>query len=187
MTDPKTTKVIDVARDVFLRHGYKRVTMGDIATAAGMSRPALYLVYASKEEIFTAALDRFFVEALREVRIGLDGETAIDRKLMLAFEIWCVRTFQMVLASPDAKDLLESGHTFATELVDRNFDAFEHLVAAILKPLVKAQTRVKLPAIQIARLMVAGALGFKQTAKDVAQLRQMIAGLIAIVLASLHR
>ena len=39
---------------VFLAYGYSRVTMDDIARAAEMSRPALYLLFRNKAEIYRA-------------------------------------------------------------------------------------------------------------------------------------
>ena len=41
----KRDKVLAAARGIFLRYGFKRVTMNDIAEAASISRPALYLVF----------------------------------------------------------------------------------------------------------------------------------------------
>jgi len=55
----KRNKVLAAALDVFLRYGYKRVTMNDIAEAAGISRPALYLVFESKEEIYKSVYEHF--------------------------------------------------------------------------------------------------------------------------------
>ncbi len=43
------------ATDLFLRYGHARTTMGDVAGEAGISRPALYLVFPRNEDIFTAA------------------------------------------------------------------------------------------------------------------------------------
>jgi AcrR family transcriptional regulator len=43
------------AATVFLRFGYRKTAMEDIARAAGMSRQGLYLHYATKEELFRAA------------------------------------------------------------------------------------------------------------------------------------
>ena len=58
MSEHKREAVLAAARQVFMRYGYRRVTMGDIADAAKMSRPALYLVIPSKEEIFTAVVSQ---------------------------------------------------------------------------------------------------------------------------------
>ena len=39
---------------VFLTYGYARVTMEDIARAAEISRPALYLLFKNKADIYRA-------------------------------------------------------------------------------------------------------------------------------------
>jgi Bacterial regulatory proteins, tetR family len=58
MAREKTEHLIATARKVFLRYGYRRVTMGDLAESAQMSRPALYLVFPSNEQIFTEVVSR---------------------------------------------------------------------------------------------------------------------------------
>jgi AcrR family transcriptional regulator len=63
MAHEKTEHVIAAARKVFLRYGYRRVTMGDLAEAAQMSRPALYLVFPSKEQIFTVLIGYYSMVA----------------------------------------------------------------------------------------------------------------------------
>jgi AcrR family transcriptional regulator len=55
----KRDKILAAALDVFVRYGYKRVTMNDIAAAAGISRPALYLVFESKEDIFKGVYEHW--------------------------------------------------------------------------------------------------------------------------------
>ena len=52
----KRERVADAALIVFQRYGFARTTMSDIAEAVGMSRPALYLLFPNKEEIFAAAV-----------------------------------------------------------------------------------------------------------------------------------
>ena len=52
MGQEKDDQIIEAATSVFLRYGFRRTTMGDIAEAAGVSRPALYLRFCNKEHIF---------------------------------------------------------------------------------------------------------------------------------------
>ena len=42
---------------MFFRYGYARTTMADLASAAGLSRPALYLVFPGKAEVFQAVVE----------------------------------------------------------------------------------------------------------------------------------
>ena len=132
--EQKEAKVIVAATQVFMRYGYRRATMGDIAGAARISRPALYLIFSSKEKILTAVLARVFNAALEEIRHGLENFASAEEKLNYAFDVWCVRPFEMILASPDAKDLLQSSYESATEVTSSAAANFEALLAEMIQP-----------------------------------------------------
>ncbi len=182
MIDEKAEKVLAAALPVFLRYGYKRTTMGDIADAAKISRPALYLIFPSKEEIFSAVLEQATSNTLKEIHDNISHIDEAEDKLKQAFEIWCVRPFEVMQASPDAKDLLENGHIIAGDVIAKGLADFEKIIAQILKQLTPAKASAPVPLTQIAKILIGAMMGFKQSAKDSTQLRQMIAGLIAIVL-----
>jgi len=178
-------KIISAARHVFMRYGFKRATMGDIAEAAGMSRAALYLVYPSKEDVLTAVVTRLFATMLDEIRQGLDRCATVEEQLTFALDVWCVTGFELVQASPDAKDLYDSSYQFAAEVMATATADFIALVADVLEPLVRQQTTVALSSVQIAQVLVSAVPGFKGSVTTTEQFRAMIARLIAIVLASL--
>jgi AcrR family transcriptional regulator len=50
-------RLLDVALDQFVRHGYHGTSMRQIAGAAGMAVGGIYNHYGSKEEVFAAVLD----------------------------------------------------------------------------------------------------------------------------------
>ena len=54
--DSVTLKVVQRARDAFLREGYSRLTMTVLADACGLTRRGLYKHFKSKEDIFRATL-----------------------------------------------------------------------------------------------------------------------------------
>ena len=60
----KRKKIRDNAKSVFLRYGFQRTSMDDIAKAAGMSRPALYLIYKNKEDIYCDILQALAAEGI---------------------------------------------------------------------------------------------------------------------------
>ena len=49
--------IIEVARDVFSRYGYKKTTMDDIAVGAQKGKSSIYYYFKSKEEIYEAVVD----------------------------------------------------------------------------------------------------------------------------------
>lgn len=54
----KKNLIVEAAREVFFKRGYKAVTMKDIVEACGISRGGLYLYFTSTKELFEAVLER---------------------------------------------------------------------------------------------------------------------------------
>jgi AcrR family transcriptional regulator len=187
----KEHRVLEAAKAVFLRHGFRRVTMQDIAQEAQISRPALYLIFPSKEEIFTTLIRRIAKENLAFIRGDLWAHSTIEAKLELAFEVWTVEPFRLMQRSPDAKDLVECSQSFAKEVMNQSYAEFDDLLAEILKPLITKPIPSPgnpdgLDALQIARILTGAAKGFKETATSVFDLQRMIAGLITLTLAAVR-
>lgn len=186
MREAKKAKVLEAAQSVFFRYGYRRTTMGDLASAAGVSRPALYLLYCNKEQVFEAVLRDFLDRTLAQVREGLKAPATVEERLRLAFDLWAVRPFGLLLTTPDAKELIDCSFEFAREAIDRGTAAFEVELAAVLAPLHAQATDQTLTPDQIARILTRAVHGFKESAKDPESLRAMIDGLLKMVLGSLR-
>ena len=186
MGNEKKARVVEAAESVFLRFGYRRTTMGDLAAAAGMSRPALYLVFCNKEEVFEAVLKAFTVRTLKEIQQGVGSRSTPLEKLRFAFDLWAVRPFGFFEASPELREPSHGGLAFAQEAIDQAIAAFEGELVAILAPLSAAASAKALPPEQIARVLTRAVHGFKESAKDPGELRAMIDGLLEMVLASLR-
>ncbi|MBO9204227.1 MULTISPECIES: TetR/AcrR family transcriptional regulator [Niastella] len=56
LKDPFREEILNGARDLFQRFGFKKTTMEDIARQVGKSKSALYYYYKTKEEIFEAVV-----------------------------------------------------------------------------------------------------------------------------------
>src|SRR5215207_671577 len=50
--------VLDVAHARFAAHGYAAVTMDDVATDAGVTKPLLYAYFGNKERLYIACMER---------------------------------------------------------------------------------------------------------------------------------
>ena len=63
-------QMLDAALEVFSRNGFHETSMDAIAAEAQISKPMLYLYYGSKDELFTACINREsqrFLEAIAPV------------------------------------------------------------------------------------------------------------------------
>ncbi|MEZ4674404.1 MAG: helix-turn-helix domain-containing protein [Caldilineaceae bacterium] len=53
-------RILDGTAELLMRYGYDKMSMNDIAEAAGISKGAIYLHFASKDELFEAIFYREF-------------------------------------------------------------------------------------------------------------------------------
>jgi len=66
---PAARRIVSAAREHFFAHGFRRVTMDDLAEDLGMSKKTLYASYPSKTKLLQAVL----VDKFRSVETDLDA------------------------------------------------------------------------------------------------------------------
>lgn len=161
--------MIRSATDMFLRYGYARTTMGDIADAAKLSRPLLYLLFPGKEEVFAAVVKRMNAESLAEMRAALPGLPTLEDRLRYVCLKWGAHGFDITATHPDAKDLFDLSRAPVREIY-AEFQAF------VVELIAGAVTDARLPvtAEELARALVYAMRGFKETAVDAADMRHLI-------------
>ncbi len=73
----RETRILDAAADLLLRHGYRRVTIDDIAQGAGVGKGTVYLHWKTREALFAAVFEREVQQAIdslvRSLHADLDG------------------------------------------------------------------------------------------------------------------
>jgi AcrR family transcriptional regulator len=184
MGKEKDNQILEAATSVFLRYGFRRTTMGDLAQAAGISRPALYLRFCNKENIFERVLQAFSARTLDQIRSGLQDHPAPLEQLQFAFECWAVKPFTLMQGSPDAKDLASCSLGFAATVKSQSHAAFEALLVPILQRLPACQGQGVASPGAVAHVLAASVHGFKTEARDEAELRGMIHTLLKLAVAS---
>jgi AcrR family transcriptional regulator len=185
VSDEKRRQILAAALAVFFNYGYKRVSMNEIAEAAGISRPGLYLHFSSKEEVFRAAILQFADGLIEEIANGLHSRKTIEGKLRYAFEVWTVQRFDLTLNSPEAKEISDSSYEFAREALDQSYEKLESVLASILKGHMKSTGNKKaLSAEKMAHILTSAVRGFKLVAKSATELRKLIQDLLGIILAA---
>lgn len=73
--------LIEVARELFAKHGKKEVTMNDIAEATKKGRRTLYTYFNNKEEIYKAIIDIELNTILDRMKIVFAQDAEPDVKL----------------------------------------------------------------------------------------------------------
>ncbi len=184
MSDEKRRHILDRALEVFFRYGYKRVSMNEIAEAAGISRPGLYLFFQSKEQVFNEAIARQGALLIDEISSDLGVyETAAD-KLLHAFDVWTIRNFDRNKTSPEAQEIVDATPQFAREAHKAVYAKFDALLASVLAGAGTDVQRLGLSPTQVAHILSSAMRGFKLVAEDGLELRRMTKGLVALTLRS---
>ena len=177
MDDKKKRKILSAALEVFFKYGFKRVNMQDIAGSAGISRPALYTYFKSKEEVFIAAIVQYTHEIVEEINNGLEAQKTAADKILFAFEVWAIRGFDQ--KSAEARELSEYSHDFAREAIEKSCTMFEKVLVPVLNS--SGKSKSVLPANRAAHLMTSAIRGFKIVARNSAELRRMVSDLVSLV------
>jgi len=61
--NPIKEEMLESAKYVFAKYGYKKTTMNDIAKAVGIAKSSLYYYFSSKDEIFTCVVENELIKA----------------------------------------------------------------------------------------------------------------------------
>lgn len=76
--EERRAQIVEAVLKVVATHGVPGATVSKIAASAGVSEGALYVHFASREEMLTAALDAIF-EEMSELIDSSAGRTAVER------------------------------------------------------------------------------------------------------------
>lgn len=63
----RAERILDSARELLVKWGYKRVTIEDIAGRAGIGKGTVYLHWISREEMYYAVILRDYLKALKSL------------------------------------------------------------------------------------------------------------------------
>jgi AcrR family transcriptional regulator len=124
--------ILKAATAVFLRYGFKKTSMDDVAQAAGVSRQGLYLYFDKKDVLFREALQylmSYYITTARSV--AEDGNLSLRDRLLGVFEAVHSTAFQS--ASPEhATELLQSAQSADGALLVQLDRDLMRIVAALL-------------------------------------------------------
>jgi AcrR family transcriptional regulator len=127
------THIVGVARKIFTRHGFRKATMEEIASASKMGKSSIYYYFKSKEQIFRAVVE-FEARMLKERlnRVIAKNDSPSDRlRAYILFRLHHIRTLENFYSALNEDALSHMG--FILE-IRRNFEIEEQqLVREILE------------------------------------------------------
>lgn len=114
--DSVKTSILNVARDLFAKYGYKKTTMEDIAQALGKGKSSLYYYFKNKEEIFQAVIDWEETVLLSRLKSTVNSDASPQDKMKKYVEV----RMQTIRE-------LENYHKALRDDVPGGFDFLDHI------------------------------------------------------------
>lgn len=105
------------AMQAFALYGFRRTSMEEIAQGAGMSRPALYLHFRNKEDIFRNLARGFFEQVVPAMAQALARPGSAEQILTRAFVAKDGDLLEQIMQSPHGSELLDAGFSISADIV----------------------------------------------------------------------
>jgi len=116
--------IIDTARVLFKKSGFKKTTMGDIARSLGKAKSSLYYYYPSKEDIFEAVLHSEMDELLKQIHQSIRHAATSKEKLTIYCRCRLIKLNELCNLSDALKSEIGELHELHCIMTDlkRQFD-----------------------------------------------------------------
>jgi AcrR family transcriptional regulator len=106
MTEPQRERILSSACELYLRDGLDGFSMRKLARAVGVTAPALYRHFPSKEAVLLDVVREAYQRFSQHLYRALEGRTAAERFFLagqgyLDFALENPRLYDMLYASPD--------------------------------------------------------------------------------------
>ena len=185
----KREAVFAVAGDVFAQYGFRRTAMNDIAQAAGISRPALYIMVENKEDLFSEVVTFRFNKGIDKAISTLSGSGSIAERItasILAFE---KIFYEPVAESPHGAELMDMSISIAADLMKKGQDRLEGVFLQALEEAISngevVFSNMPMKPLAFVRLLISSIGGLKKHATSMKGLRRQISELVGIFFKSI--
>ncbi|MEQ8315026.1 MAG: helix-turn-helix domain-containing protein [Gammaproteobacteria bacterium] len=172
----KQESVLDTAANVFAQYGFRRTTMNDIAEAAGISRPALYLMFDNKEHLFHELAAYRINLALAASEAVLKSEGSVADRFIDALMVFEKTYTEPVANSPHGEELIDVNMSLASDVMNKGYASLVSSLAKLLNDAAKegevSFERMPMSAKAFVELLLASIKGIKTKAGTKAEYRK---------------
>ena len=176
--------ILVAATAIFLRYGFKKTSMDDVARAAGVSRQGLYLYFDTKDLLFREALQHLMSHLISAARAAAeDGNLSLRDRLLGAFEAVHCSAFHNA-SREDALELLQSAQSAAGALLVQSERDLMGIAAALLTEAGVADRweEAGVTVAELAEQLLMSAKGIKTSVDTLAAYRERMLTAIKIVM-----
>jgi len=180
----KREVVFKVAYDVFARYGFRRTTMNDIAQAAGISRPALYLMFENKEALFRELASYKQNQGIDLAISALSASASITERITAAILSYERVFYEPVAQSAHGAELVDISISTAADLMMKGQERLDKSLAQALEEASLSGevdfTELAMQPIAFVRLLMSSVGGLKKHATSIKALRRQITEIVRI-------
>jgi AcrR family transcriptional regulator len=182
-------RILGAAFTLFGRYGFKRTSMENIASEAGLSRTALYLQFRNKEDIFRDLAGGLHEEGLSGAEAALAGERLLVDRLREAVEAKTLRMIEIIRASPHGSELMDERNRLCGDLATDSERRFQRMLSRTFKSADEAREirlgTAGLTAAEAAELFLHAVAGLKGPDVPVDAYRRRLAALVRVFVSGL--
>jgi AcrR family transcriptional regulator len=178
--DGRRQRIMDGAMAVVLRYGFQRTTMDDVAKEAGISRPALYLLFKNKTEIYQALAEGVMGDALLRAKAALSAEGGIEARVFAAVKTGILDPTEFLMATAHGAELIDMKHNMAAEAIQDWRAKKSAMIAEALETSGAAKAK-GLSGGALADILLDGMEGLKLRAKTGTEREQGARALVKLV------
>lgn len=114
--EARRARILHGAMTVFLAYGFQRTTMEDIARSAEISRPALYLLFRNKTDIYRALAREFLRNFIETARAALAGEGPLRHRVTQAMDCNLAGILELE-KTPHGTEMLDMRNSLASDIM----------------------------------------------------------------------
>jgi AcrR family transcriptional regulator len=172
----------------FSRYGYRRTSMEDIASEAGVSRAALYLQFRNKEEIFRSLAEDLHTAAIARATAAAATDLAFADRLRETIEAKTLEMVELTCDSPHGVELLDEHNRSCGDVVAAGRKSFLDLLQRLFRRAAAGGeidlAAAGLTAAEAAELLHASLQGLKGPGVSVDAYRARVASLVRVFAAA---
>lgn len=130
-TIPTNVRILQIATQAFVQHGYKNVSMDEVAKSCNVTKATIYYYYKTKAELFTAAVNALMKRIRKHSVDILSTEESFDQRLRTLITVFARATVNLDIynfikdATPSlSAEQLHSIHQSENDMHDAIEDCF---------------------------------------------------------------
>ncbi len=106
--DQRRNAILSSALECFLKFGYSKTSIDDIAKRAKLARSLLYLKYKNKEEIFKGVFEYIIGDGYEEARKVLSVHSDKRKALFAIYDALILKPWAKIIGQPMSEEFYET-------------------------------------------------------------------------------